>query len=128
MIGDAQKAVQEFNEIFGVPISSSSVLLDEERVQLRAKWMIEEINEFSSSTSIEAQADAIVDIIYYALGVLVEMGVDGNEVFNIVHQANIRKLLDNGQTITDKEGKILKPNGWKSPIEEIRNIINKKIG
>jgi predicted HAD superfamily Cof-like phosphohydrolase len=124
MFDEAQKAVQKFNEVFGLPISEAPRKLDRSRVELRAKWMREEISEFLEATDIVDQVDAAVDLIYYALGVFVEMGVDGSKAFELVHQANMKKLGPDGKPIYNAEGKVLKPADWLSPKERIRQWLD----
>ena len=58
--------------------------------------MLEEINEFLDAVKeqdIVEQADAMIDTIYFALGTLVEMGVQPEQLFDIVQHANMSKLL-----------------------------------
>jgi predicted HAD superfamily Cof-like phosphohydrolase len=86
--------------------------------------MREEISEFLEATDIVDQVDAAVDLIYYALGVFVEMGVDGSKAFELVHQANMKKLGPDGKPIYNAEGKVLKPADWLSPKERIRQWLD----
>jgi predicted HAD superfamily Cof-like phosphohydrolase len=126
MFSEAQKAVQAFHQKSGLPISSKVSRLDKKRAELRAKWMSEEIHEFLNATDLVDQADAIADLIYYAIGVFIEMGLNGSKVFELVHQANMNKIEDDARPIFDKDGKVMKPNNWVSPRERIcdwlRNI------
>ena len=119
MLVDAQQAVLEFHRTFNLPISNSPNKLERNRIEFRAKWMMEEIEEFLESTNIVDQADAIADLIYFALGVFVEMGIDGSKIFEIVHQANMNKLGQNNKPLYNEEGKVTKPDNWVSPHERI---------
>ena len=58
--------------------------------------MREEVDEFVESTNVVDQADAMIDLIYFALGTLVEMGVRPAPLFDIVHNANMQKLWPDG--------------------------------
>lgn len=58
----------------------------------RAKWMNEEVAEFLVAEDIYEQADAMIDTMYFALGTMVEMGLEPDELFEIVQQANMAKL------------------------------------
>ncbi len=82
--------------------------------------MQEELDEFGEATDIVGQADAMVDLIYFALGTLVEIGVDGGEVFDVVHEANIGKLGPDGRPVLRADGKIGKPQDWVDPTEKLR--------
>lgn len=123
MFRDAQNAVLKFHERFGLPISVRPVLLDKHRTELRAEWLRGEVDEFVQARDIVEQVDATVDLIYFAIGALVEMGVDGSSVFEIIHSANMRKLGKDGKPISDSSGRILKPENWVSPNDEIRDSL-----
>jgi predicted HAD superfamily Cof-like phosphohydrolase len=120
MLDVAQSAVSDFSRLFDLPVSDFPHKLTGERVELRAKWMSEEIEEFRGADDISDQLDAIADLIYYALGVFVEMGVDGGRVFEFVHEANMAKLRPGKEPIYDSDRKVLKPEGWFPPKERIR--------
>lgn len=124
MFEAAQRAVSEFNQAFNLPISTSPRRLPAGRVKLRAKWMKEEIAEFEKASDIVDQADAIADLVYFALGVFVEMGINGSDVFKVVHRANMEKLPSSGVALYDKEGRVTKPRNWKSPQNLIKKILH----
>ena len=86
-----------------------------------ANWMREEIEEFENSDTVYEQADAIIDLLYYAIGSLVEMGVKPDELFMLVHEYNVKKLIGKW---CDGDGKVMKPIGWQHPDKEIREIID----
>ena len=115
--------VKEFHEIFGHPVSSDPTFMEKDRVEKRAKWMTEEIDEFVEATDLSEQVDAMIDLIYFALGTLVEIGVKAEEVFNVVHEANMSKLGKDGKPIFNTEGKTIKPEGWVDPYTRIKNIL-----
>lgn len=50
---------------------------------------MEEIAEFLVAPDIYEQADAMIDLIYFALGTLVEMGIKPDELFDIIQKANM---------------------------------------
>jgi predicted HAD superfamily Cof-like phosphohydrolase len=121
MLDAAQKAVTDFNKLFGLPVSDSPRELLRDRVELRAKWMSEEIEEFRAASDGVDQLDAVADLIYYALGIFVEMGIEGGRVFEFVHHANMTKVRPGEQPVYNSEGKVLKPEGWIPPKEQIRS-------
>ena len=99
----------------------------------RYSWILEEINEFIyavESGDIVEQADAMIDTIYFALGTLVEMGIEPDELFNIVQHANMSKLWEDGKPHYNEIGKVIKPDGWENPHKKleltIKNMSNKK--
>lgn len=90
--------------------------------------MLEEINEFlqaSEKQDIVEQADAMIDTIYFALGTLVEMGIEPDELFYIVQNANMSKLWADGKPHYNEMGKIIKPEGWENPHPKLQLAIRK---
>lgn len=82
------------------------------RVTKRGSWMLEELIEFLRADTVVDQADALTDLLYFVMGTFVEMGIKPDALFDIVHNANMAKLV-NGKPMRDKQGKIIKPTGWK---------------
>jgi predicted HAD superfamily Cof-like phosphohydrolase len=63
-----------------------------------------------------AQADALVDVYYYSQNAACKKGMNISAVFNMVHGANMAKRdPKTGEFIKRADGKIIKPEGWKSP-------------
>ena len=117
--------VKEFQEIFGLPISGNPLTLAPDRVNARAGWLREEIDEFEEAADIYEQADAMIDLIYFALGALVEMGVKPGRLFDIVHEANMSKLWSDGKVRRrEGDGKVIKPPEWEDPEPKIRAAID----
>ena len=74
------------------------------------------INEFleaSEKQDIVKQADAMIDTIYFALGTLVEIAIEPDELFYIVQNANMSKLWPDGKPHYNEMGKVIKPKGWE---------------
>lgn len=118
--------VKRFHKLFNHPHSVYPVLLDQERISIRSKWMCEEIEELIDADSIYEQADAIIDLIYFALGTLVEMGVRPKSLFDIVQDANMNKMWSDGIPRYDKDGKVIKPSSWKDPHTLIKEEIDRQ--
>lgn len=125
-LDQAYEDVERFHAAFNHPVSNHPRALKGGEKSRRITWMQEEIRELEAAETIEDQADAIVDLIYFALGYLVEMGVSPNGIWRAVQQANMAKRWPDGVR-TDAMGKVIKPDGWKSPEEEIRAIIASRI-
>lgn len=113
----AQSLVAAFHRKFGVPAPGRPVDAGFDvpdvrmyaRMERRAKWIESEIEELRLARDINDTADAFIDIIYFALGGLVELGVDGGPLFDAVHAANMTKVKLPGIS------KIAKPPGFKHP-------------
>lgn len=119
--------VREFHEAFGHPVGNRPAMLGPERVKPRADWMAEEVEEFKQARTLEDQADAMVDLLYFALGTLVEMGVEGETLFHIVHRANMGKLWPDGRARFHADGKVQKPPTWRDPGEALRQEITRQL-
>jgi len=117
--------VRDFHIKFNHPYSDTPVMIDKERSKKRYNWMLEEINEFLEAEDIYMQADAMIDLIYFALGSLVEMGIKPDKLFEIVQKANMSKLWPDGKPRYNKEGKVIKSKSWKDPYPLLKNKIDK---
>lgn len=75
----------------------------------------EEINEFKVAYGDQdygEMIDALIDLIYFALGHIYRMGAPFDKAFLEVHRANMRK--NGGSTERGKED-AKKPEGWEAP-------------
>jgi len=93
--------------------------LDEELVELKTAW---------EDATVTGQVDAIIDLIYFALGGLHKMGLRTNQVehvFGLVHEANMTKGL--GKVAKRHvEGALdaVKPADFVAPELAIREYLN----
>ncbi len=117
------KQVKEFHEKFNHPVAEEVTFMGEDRANKRYTWMLEEINEFIDAKDVVEQADAMIDTIYFALGTLVEMGVEPEILFDIVQEANMSKLWPDGKPHYNDMGKTIKPEGWQDPHEKLKAAI-----
>lgn len=117
--------VKKFHKAFNHPVSETPVLLKPERVAVRHSWLQEEIDEFVDAKTIADQADAMIDTIYFAVGTLVEMGVQPQELFEIVQAANMAKLWPDGKPHYNEHNKVIKPEGWEDPEPKLIAAIEK---
>lgn len=120
--------VKKFHKAFKLPYLDSPLVLSLDRSKKRYAWMLEEINEFleaSEKQDIVEQADAMIDTIYFALGTLVEMGIEPDELFNIVQDANMSKLWPDGCPHYNEMGKVIKPDNWEDPHKKLELTIQK---
>jgi predicted HAD superfamily Cof-like phosphohydrolase len=119
--------VKAFHEAFNHPVSDTPTKISKDRAKSRAQWMVEEIVEFWEAKNITDQADALIDLLYFAFGTLVEMGVQPEPIFDIVQEANMAKLWPDGNPKYREDGKILKPDNWEAPEPKIKLEIEKQI-
>ena len=74
--------------------------------------------ESSRQAALVSMADALADMVYVIYGTAATYGIDLDNVLEIVHDANMRKLVD-GKVLKDEHGKIQKPDGWTPPEPDI---------
>ena len=89
--------VLEFHKIFEHPIGDVAKALSIKRGLQRHSYMKEELQEFHDAVEAEdlvEQADACIDIIYFALGTLVELGLSDKyeALFANIQASNISKV------------------------------------
>lgn len=85
-------------------------------VELSGQTLIrltEEINEFASAEKLSDQADALIDLIYFALGALHQAGVDTQRVWDAVQLSNMTKRK--GVTKRGDDNDAAKPVDWVPP-------------
>ncbi|SRR5579862_488887 len=126
-LDDCHDLVMHFHSSFGIPIGSVPTHLATDRVIGRSRWLVEEVKEFGTAPSLLEQADALIDIIYLALGGLVEIGVRPDALFKIVHQSNMTKLNADGRPVLSEDGKVRKPSNWQSPSVELALEIERQV-
>jgi predicted HAD superfamily Cof-like phosphohydrolase len=129
-LNDSFEKVRQFHIAFNHECPSNPAMLPEERVKKRYNWMLEELEELRKANSIHDQADAIIDLMYFALGTMVEMGVRPERLFEIVHEANMNKLWPDGKVHYADDGKVVKPPSWRPPepllLQEIERQLQRR--
>ena len=119
--------VREFSERFGIPIPPVPTQLNGEAFQYRLNFMHEELEEFAEawgSNSIVDQADALVDLVYVALGTAAMMGLPWDQIFEAVHKANMQKVRALPDDMESRHAlDVRKPPGWTGPEVEIGAVL-----
>lgn len=108
------KDVIAFHEGFGVPVRKKPIVPPGKEKFLRQKLVRDEHLELQyalEKDDIVEIADAIADLLYVAIGTALAYGIPIDRVWKEVHASNMRKI--GGRR--SREGKILKPKGWKPP-------------
>ena len=114
------KMVDEFiTQVRGETFEPTPGSLHDDLKLDRMNFMQEELNEFWEAETIEDQMDALIDLQYFLLGTMFEMGISQgqyDESWSQVHNANMRKKKGpkNGRTtLTDDDAG--KPDDWTGP-------------
>lgn len=121
-----QDQVRDFHKAFGHPVGNTGPKpMEPERRLSRSAWMAEEVVEFMTADNVVDQVDALTDLAYFVFGTAVEMDVDLERVFEIVHSANMKKLGPDGKPMRrPSDGKIIKPEGWVPPETRIAEYLS----
>jgi predicted HAD superfamily Cof-like phosphohydrolase len=126
-LNDSFEKVKEFHIAFNHRCPDRPTMLPQDRLEKRYNWMLEELNELRKAGSIHDQADAVIDLMYFALGTLVEMGVKPEPLFDIVHSANMKKLWPDGKVHYAEDGKVIKHPSWRPPEPQLLREIERQI-
>lgn len=121
------KDVYEFNEkIIGTKQPDTPTTLSRERLLFALTAMYEELHEFtlaSNQNNVAEQVDAMIDLIYFAIGRCYEIGIS-QEAFmacwNLVQEKNMAKKRGTKNRGTDQDA--CKPYGWVAP--DLGEILN----
>ena len=119
-----KKFVFEKNEKVGIPE-------DNELVNFRTSFLMEELAEYTQAITKKDAAgalDALVDIVYIALGTAWLFNLPFEKAWNEVQKANMSKVR--AKSKSKKRGTafdVVKPKGWEAPnidriVEEERDI------
>ena len=113
--------VKAFHEKYQVPCSTVPALLDAKTMDYRMKFLEEELGELALSYedgNIEGCADALVDLVYVAMGTACMMGLPWERLWDEVQRANMSKRLakpDGSDSKRKNPLDVVKPPGWVGP-------------
>jgi hypothetical protein len=103
-------------QVIGMPIPQVPIRLDPDRKNWAYLAIAEELTEFVEATTLEDEVDALVDMTYFALGRLVEMGIAPAGPFGEVQRANMSKRRGELSKRPGSKGfDAVKPYGWVGP-------------
>jgi predicted HAD superfamily Cof-like phosphohydrolase len=139
---DLQAMVRQFHRVGGYPVRHSPQVPADDEIRFRLRLIAEEFFEqfecvFQGAlqrqlvadamdrirqvidigpigeVDLEGLVDAWADLKYVIVGSDVTFGVDGNAVFRVVHEANMKKFGEGAWR--DSNNKARKPPGWQPP-------------
>lgn len=127
--------VYEFNNHFLLPLGNENLLMQgqelTEAFDYRLKFLEEEVYEFQEAMLERDRVkalDALIDLVYVAMGTALFMGVSPSqwdEAFDVVHRANMTKIRTS-RPADSKRGSgfdVIKPEGFVPPEDLIRKIL-----
>ena len=112
--------VYQFHQKFDLPRPAKPELPPRDLFQFRKEFLIEEILELATAYErgdVAEYADALVDLVYVAIGTAIVSGVPFDAVWRVVHEANMRKVRAKSAA-DSKRGSahdVVKPPGWEPP-------------
>jgi predicted HAD superfamily Cof-like phosphohydrolase len=125
------KRIYEFNkEVIGIDRKIISSLLPDEAQWLVGAWE-EEAGEFVDAfnkSDIPGQVDAIIDLMYFAVGGLVRLGLSPEvmeQCFAAVHETNMGKVKGRKQREVESDLDAVKLEDWEAPEGKIKQVLEK---
>lgn len=109
---DWTKDVLQFHKHINYENGKTPKSLKIDDFQQRVDYMEEEVSELifcHDDKDLYGEVDALLDLIYFAIGTLLKMGVDPRPCWDEVHRANMDKL----PAVNHKNS--VKPEGWRAP-------------
>tara|TARA_E500000178_G_scaffold352538_1_gene416203 strand:- start:273 stop:719 length:447 start_codon:yes stop_codon:yes gene_type:complete len=129
---DLIKDIDQFHKKFGFEKNEKVGIPDNnELVNFRTSFLMEELAEYTQAITKKDAAgalDALVDIVYIALGTAWLFNLPFDKAWNEVQKANMSKVR--AKSKSKKRGTafdVIKPKGWEAPnieriVEEERDI------
>jgi predicted HAD superfamily Cof-like phosphohydrolase len=76
----------------------------------------EEFDELNEAFDMEAELDALIDILVVTIGAIHSAGFDAEGAWKEVMSTNFAKIdRETGKVRKREDGKVLKPQGWTAP-------------
>lgn len=122
--------VSEFHKKFEIPIEKYPAFPVKELLDFRMKFLREEVDEFGEAVrndDIVKAFDALIDVVYVAIGTAVIMNLPFEQGWNIVHSANMSKIRAKNAS-QSKRGTafdVVKPEGWVPPDMMLHSLLLK---
>lgn len=113
--------IKDFHEKFNLVYDGPPRELPHDVVEFRTKFMVEELIEYGEAVdanNVEGQLDALVDLVYVALGTAYLHGFPFQKAWDEVHSANMRKVKAGPNGEGSKRGSphdVVKPVDWEGP-------------
>ena len=111
------KDIEAFHIKYQLQYKDRPRFLPEELSGFRSRFIEEELDEYILATTLEDKFDALIDLVYVALGTAYLHGFDFEEGWRRVHNANMKKVRAERQD-ESKRGTafdVVKPEGWQPP-------------
>ena len=91
-------------------------VFDEAQYNMYKSLIDEEFKELQEAHDMEAELDALIDILVVTIGAIHSAGFDGDGAWKEVMKTNFAKIdPETGKVRKREDGKVLKPLGWVAP-------------
>ena len=111
--------VKAFHEKFGFLVHETPGHLTKRKLRERVEFLEEELAEFKvacATQDLAEQGDALIDLVYVALGTAVMLGLPWEAMWAEVQRANMAK--ERGVGKRGHQFDCVKPEGWMPPNHE----------
>ena len=114
---DLIEDIEEFHEKYDLKYNGVSRHLTKEEKEFRIRCLNEELLEYSRATTLTEELDAILDIVYFAVGTAYRHGFSFYDGWKEVHRSNMEKIraTNRKESKRDYELDVVKPEGWTPP-------------
>jgi predicted HAD superfamily Cof-like phosphohydrolase len=113
--------IRDFHVKFGLEYTGVPRLLPKDLADFRIKFLNEEYQEYIKAVAendLEGSLDALVDLVYIALGTAYLQGLPFKAGWDIVQNCNMAKVRAAADGANSKRGSkhdVVKPEGWQGP-------------
>jgi predicted HAD superfamily Cof-like phosphohydrolase len=109
--------IKAFHEKFGLEYDGPPRLLPKELGAFRLGFLFEELTEYAMAETREDKIDALVDLVYVALGTAYLHGFDWQTHWDEVQRANMSKVRTERPSDSKRGSSfdVVKPVGWIGP-------------
>ena len=104
--------IKSFHQKYGLDYDGPPRELPVELQRLRRNRLWEELIEYMNAPSLEDQFDALIDLVYIALGTAYLNGFNFPEGWRRVHEANMKKIRAERPDQSHKPGFVCKSVNW----------------
>ena len=91
--------------------------MNESQYTMYKNLIEEEFRELQEAHDMEAELDALIDILVVTIGAIHSAGFDAEGAWKEVMSTNFAKIdRETGKVRKREDGKVLKPTGWHPPV------------
>lgn len=129
VVTSATADVRDFHERFGLTYDGPPRQLNPETSDFRAKFMQEELDEYRAAVyagDLGQQFDALIDLVYVALGTAYLQGFPFADGWNEVQRANMRKVRADDARASKRGSAldVVKPYNWVPP--DVHGVLERR--